>query len=183
MKTLKVLKVEQPIGEFYIGAIPYDDLLEIATVDIREFEAGNPDTIDGLQRDLSKSRLKSLREYVNLDYATFPTSVLLAVNEKSVEVKEIVDCNGLYSLIISDFDGDDEVGPIPLTQSAFVIDGQHRLAGLQNRDSVKGPFEINVSIFVGADIADQAEIFSRVNLAQTKVNKSLTYDLLDYSKV
>jgi len=182
MKTLKVLKVEQPIGEFYIGAIKYDDLLEIATVDIREFEAGNPDSIDGLQRDLSKSRLKSLRDYVNLEYATFPTSILLAINEKSVELSAVGGCDGLYNLVISDFAGDEEVDPIPLDESAFVIDGQHRLAGLQNRKREKGPFEVNVSIFVGADIADQAEIFSRVNLAQTKVNKSLTYDLLDYSK-
>jgi DGQHR domain-containing protein len=182
MKTLKVLKVEQPIGEFYIGAIDYDDLLEISTVDIREFEAGNPDSIDGLQRDLSKSRLKSLRDYVNLEYATFPTSVLLAINEKSVDLVTVEGCEGLYHLVIRDFAGDEEVGPIPLEQAAFVIDGQHRLAGLQSRDPTKGPFEVNVSIFVGADIADQAEIFSRVNLAQTKVNKSLTYDLLDYSK-
>jgi DGQHR domain-containing protein len=182
MKTLRVLKVEQPIGEFYIGAIPFEDLLEISMVDIREFEEGNPDSIDGLQRDLSKPRLKSLREYVNLEYATFPTSVLLAINEKSVEVEAIEECEGLYTLNISDFAGDDEVGPIPMAKSAFVIDGQHRLAGLQSRAPGKGPFEVNVSIFVGADIADQAEIFSRVNLAQTKVNKSLTYDLLDYSR-
>lgn len=182
MKTLKVLKVDQPIGEFYIGAIPYEDLLEISTVDIREFEAGNPDSIDGLQRDLSKPRLKSLREYVNLDYATFPTSVLLAVDERSVKLESVTGCEGLYNLVIDDYPGDVDSEPIPLGEAAFVIDGQHRLAGLQNRDPTKGPFEVNVSIFVGADIADQAEIFSRVNLAQTKVNKSLTYDLLEYSK-
>ena len=37
-------------------------------------------------------------------------------------------------------------------------------------------------MFVDADIADQASIFATVNLAQTKVNRSLVYDLLSYSR-
>ncbi|MCE8033118.1 DGQHR domain-containing protein [Billgrantia tianxiuensis] len=182
MKVLKVLKVDQPIGEFYIGAIDSRDLLEIATVDIREFSEGNPGEIDGIQRELSPGRLSALKEYVNLDYATFPTSVILAIDERCVEVKGIGGCDGLFNMEISGYEGDEDSLPIPLSETAFVIDGQHRLAGLIDRDHKKGPFEVNVSIFVGADIADQAEIFSRVNLAQTKVNKSLMYDLLDYAK-
>jgi DGQHR domain-containing protein len=39
-----------------------------------------------------------------------------------------------------------------------------------------------VTIFVGSDIADQAHIFSTVNLEQTKVNKSLVYDLYELSR-
>lgn len=182
MKNLKVLKVDQPIGEFYIGAIDSKDLLDIATVDVREFAEGRPGSIDGIQRELSQSRLNSLREYVNLEYATFPTSVILAVDERSVELQEIEGCPGLYDLLIQDVPPDDDFDGIPIDRSAFVIDGQHRLAGLVDLDPEKPPFEVNVSIFVGADIADQAEIFSRVNLAQTKVNKSLMYDLLDYAK-
>lgn len=182
MKTLKVLRVEQPLGEFYIGAIDGRDLLGIATVDVREFELGNPGEIDGLQRELSPSRLKLLREYVNLDYATFPTSIILAIDERCVTLSNIAGCDGLFELVIDEFAGTDDERPIPVDASAFVIDGQHRLAGLAHRKWEKGPFEVNVSIFVGADIADQAEIFSRVNLAQTKVNPSLTYDLLDYAR-
>ncbi|NVJ96892.1 MAG: DGQHR domain-containing protein [Alphaproteobacteria bacterium] len=184
MTDLKVLKVSQPIGEFYIGAINSDDLLAISTVDVREFEEGRPDSIDGIQRDLSKSRLKELRGYVNLPYATFPTSVILAVDERCVNLSPIEGCNGLYNLEIHAYEGDPDAGeePIEIENSAFVIDGQHRLAGLENLHADRKPFQVNVSIFVGAAVADQAEIFSRVNLAQTKVNKSLTYDLLSYAK-
>ncbi|PVH27230.1 DGQHR domain-containing protein [Pararhodobacter oceanensis] len=184
MKSLKVLKVNQPIGEFYIGAIDSRELIDIATVDVREFEKGNPAKIDGIQRDLSKSRLSSLREYVNLDYATFPTSIILAIDERCVELRAVEGCEGLMQLDVVGYSGSGEDGDaeIPIEASAFIIDGQHRLAGLMDRDHSKGPFEVNVSIFVGADVADQAEIFSRVNLAQTKVNKSLMYDLLDYAK-
>lgn len=182
MSHLKVLKVIQPIGEFYIGSIASNELLAIATKDIRRFSEGKGDSIDGIQRELSKGRLKELKEYVNLDYATFPTSVILAIDERCVKLESIEGCNGLYDLQVIGWGGNEDEDAIPLNASAFVIDGQHRLAGLEARNKEKGPFEINVSIFVGADIADQAEIFSRVNLAQTKVNKSLMYDLLDYAK-
>jgi DGQHR domain-containing protein len=182
MKKLKVLKVDQPIGEFYIGAIDSKDLLDIATVDVREFVKGHPGSIDGIQRELSQGRLTSLRQYVNLEYATFPTSIILAIDERSVELNEVDGCSELFDLVIQEVPSDDDFDGIPIERAAFVIDGQHRLAGLANLDPEKPPFEVNVSIFVGADIADQAEIFSRVNLAQTKVNKSLMYDLLDYAK-
>ncbi|WP_386819793.1 DGQHR domain-containing protein [Luteolibacter algae] len=179
---MNVLKVSQPIGEFYIGAIDAKSLLEITTVDVRAFGQGKAGSIDGIQRELSKSRLKDLGEYVNLEYATFPTSVILAIDERCVTLTQVKGCEGLYRLEVHAYDGGEGDDPIPLAASAFVVDGQHRLAGLEHRDPDKEPFEVNVSIFVGADIADQAEIFSRVNLAQTKVNKSLTYDLLDYAK-
>jgi DGQHR domain-containing protein len=39
-----------------------------------------------------------------------------------------------------------------------------------------------VSIFVGSDISDQAYVFATVNLEQTKVNKSLAYDLYELAK-
>lgn len=63
---------------------------------------------------------------------------------------------------------------------ARVIDGQHRIKGLEGYEGDN--FDVNVSIFIDADIADQAAIFSTVNLAQTKVNKSLVYDLFELSK-
>lgn len=182
MTILNVLKVSQPIGEFFIGAIDAKLLLEITTVDVRAFGKGQAGTIDGIQRELSKPRLKELSQYVNLDYATFPTSIILAIDERCVKLHDIYGCDGLFKLEVLAYDGGEGDDPIPLEASAFVIDGQHRLAGLENRDPEKDPFQVNVSIFVGADVADQAEIFSRVNLAQTKVNKSLTYDLLDYAK-
>lgn len=65
---------------------------------------------------------------------------------------------------------------------ARVLDGQHRIKGLKESRHDLTDFEINVCIFVDADIADQASIFATVNIAQTKVNHSLVYDLLSYSK-
>lgn len=180
MKSLRVLKVSQPIGEFYIGSIESRDLIEISTVEIREFLQGNPDDLAGIQRKLSKSRLKELAEYVNYDFATFPTAVVLAIDERCVRIEEIDGCEGLFEMIVEGYEGLDESDTIPLGKSALVIDGQHRLAGLEHLNGEKS-FDVNVSIFVGVDIADKAEIFSKVNMSQTKVNKSLVYDLFSYA--
>jgi DGQHR domain-containing protein len=82
----------------------------------------------------------------------------------------------------------DDGEEIPITRIAKILDGQHRIAGFlddQNKwmfnDSTK-TFFFNIAIFVSADIAQQANIFATVNLAQTKVNKSLVYDLSELAK-
>ena len=179
--SFKVLKVIQPIGEFYIGSIKSNDLLACSKTDVRRFHDEDPETIDGIQRELSKTRVNDLKSYVNLDYATFPTSVILAIEERCVNLEKCDRCPGLYNFEIRPYEGNEDDQSIRLEDAAFVIDGQHRLAGLRNLEKNRN-FDINVSIFVGADKADQAEIFSRVNLAQTKVNKSLAYDLFDYAR-
>jgi DGQHR domain-containing protein len=75
--------------------------------------------------------------------------------------------------------------PIPFEKIAKVIDGQHRIAAFMDDnknfsfDYDGREFDINVSIFIGADVAEQANIFATVNLAQTKVNRSLVYDLTE----
>lgn len=62
---------------------------------------------------------------------------------------------------------------------AFIIDGQHRVAGLEGLEDYR-EFDVNISFFVGASEADKAEIFARVNQAQTKVDQSLVVDLASY---
>jgi len=178
---LKALKVDQPIGDFYIGAVDSNQLLKIATVDVRKFLDDNAESLEGIQRKLVPSRKKKISEYVEFEYATFPTSIVIAIDERCITVTESKDCFGLFDIEIHGFEGDDFSPPINIEESAFIIDGQHRLAGLEQY-SQKKPFELNVSIFVGLDKADQAEIFSTVNLTQTKVNKSLVYDLYNYQK-
>lgn len=70
---------------------------------------------------------------------------------------------------------------IAIRNIARVLDGQHRIAGLRAFEGES--FELSVSVFVGADVADQAQIFSIVNLEQTKVRKSLVYDLFELARI
>ena len=178
---ISALRVEQPLGDFYIGAVSYQELLRISTTDVRRFLDDNAEELEGIQRQLSNPRLKKLREYVGFEYATFPTSIVIAVDERCATLVEDEVCAGLFRLKIHGFVDDATGEHIPLDESAFIIDGQHRLAGLKSYTGDK-PFDLNVSVFVGADRADQAEIFSTVNLTQTKVNRSLVYDLYEYRK-
>ena len=161
--------VSQPIGRFFVGAMSAEDVVTISRADVRELEENDLDSYMGIQRRLSAPRVKELQSYVNSVDATFPTSVLLAVSDKNSDW----DVNTRQLTLRATPD-------TPLENVARIIDGQHRIEGLK---AYRGQdFEVNVSVFVGADIATQAMIFATVNLAQTKVNRSLVYDLFDYEK-
>lgn len=171
---IPVLEVDQPIGRFYIGVMKASDLLSISFTDMRMIE-GDLDRYVGIQRTLNRDRVKNISEFVNSIDATFPTSVVLAVRGDCTEKVEESGELRIYEGI------DQETGErVPLNSVASILDGQHRVEGL--KEAKKLDFQVPVSIFVDADIADQAYIFATVNLAQTKVNKSLVYDLLDYAK-
>jgi DGQHR domain-containing protein len=163
------LVVSQPIGEFYVVVIEPGQLTSIAFADVRKLDDRELDTYLGIQRNLDKKRVAEIKQYVKGIDATFPTSVLLAIDADNAEWDE----SARKLTILSDESGD-------FGEIAKILDGQHRVAGLED---YRGPtFQLCVCIFIGADIADQASIFSTVNLAQTKVSKSLVYDLYDYQK-
>lgn len=172
-----VLEVDQPIGRFYVGVMSARDLLDVSYTDMRTIES-NLDQYVGIQRKLNTTRVKEIAEFIKSIDATFPTSVVLAVRGDSAELIEKNGATGLR--IFEGADGDDGK-KILLGATASILDGQHRVEGLKESKRLDD-FQVPVSIFVDADIADQAYIFATVNLAQTKVNKSLVYDLLDYAK-
>lgn len=169
---IKAIEIRQPIGSFYIGVINHKDLIKISYADkmrknpVYNNSLGN-NTIDeylGIQRDLSSPRIKELSNYVNLMDATFPTSVLLAISSDKLFYRD----NSLY---IKDEEN-----------VAIILDGQHRIAGLKSFNGPDDGFQINTAIFVDMDIEDQAMVFATINLKQQQMNKSLSYNLYEYSK-
>lgn len=58
----------------------HEDLITISYVDIRRLETGSEmrevEIYTGIQRELSKSRVKEIAKYVNMVDATFPTGVI-----------------------------------------------------------------------------------------------------------
>jgi len=166
--TFPALKIKQPIGDFFIGVMSYRDLIDISYADVRGME-NDLDKYLGIQRKLSPKRVSDLQIYVTTLDATFPTAIILAIQGSCAAWDEK---NSKLTLKSTE--------DVPFDKIAKILDGQHRIEGL--KDYKKDDFEINVAIFVEADIAEQANIFATVNLAQTKVNKSLVYDLYDYAK-
>lgn len=179
IKTIevKVVKVVQPLGDFYIASMPAKTLVDITDFDVRRvlIEDRDVERYLGIQRPLNPKRVKDIKSYVDTVDACFPTGVIVAIPAKCVSIDDDESLMTISNFI--DSEDDDEV--VNYRQIARVLDGQHRLAGLEG---FEGDFDINVSIFVDMDISDQANVFSTVNLAQTKVNKSLAYDLYDVMK-
>src|SRR6266404_8968218 len=131
--AVSALKVQQPIGEFFVGVLDSKRLCEITHFDVRrilrerEFE-----TYLGIQRPLNESRVKEIEQYVQTVDACFPAAVVLSVSgscAKYDEAKKI--------LTLSNYeDPEDPERNVLYAQIAKVIDGQHRIEGLKN---YKGP--------------------------------------------
>ena len=168
---VRALRLRQPIGDFFLVAMKAHEVVAVSYADVRELEENELDKYMGINRRLSNARVKQLRSYVNTYDATFPTSVILSISSSNASFDEEL---GVLELAAEEGKKIEDI--------AKIIDGQHRIAGLEAA-GIDVEFEVGVAIFVGADIATQANIFGSVNLAQTKVNRSLAYDLLDYEKM
>jgi DGQHR domain-containing protein len=159
----KCIEIRQPIGTLYVGAMNFNQVTLISYADVRRIEDRDVERYIGIQRPLEDKRVNDLRNYVKTVDSSFPTSVILAVKGEHA-------------------DYDPENGIMRITKDievAKIIDGQHRIAGLLNYDGP--PFQLNVTIFIDMDIEDQALLFATINLKQTKVNKSLAYDLFEFA--
>ncbi len=175
-KELPAVRVTQPLGDFYIASIDFKTLCDITKADVRRMVEERPfETYLGIQRPLVAKRVRDLEQYVNTFDACFPTSIVLAIDAKCAEYDEKKKVLQLRNFIS---EGEDE--DILYIQIARVLDGQHRIEGLKKFSG--DTFELSVSVFVDIDVEDQAYIFSTVNLTQTKVNRSLAYDLFELAK-
>lgn len=141
----------------------------------------------GAERELSSERVKKVREFLNTkEYAFFPNTIILTCDLMNdvIEINEEFDFGELVrsgnarlpilkktpNLILY----------IPFEKnSLLVVDGQHRLAGLEGADdSVKNDYEVLVAFMLGFDRSVTAELFYTINYEQKPVNKSLLYHLM-----
>lgn len=174
---IPVLRAKQPIGEIFLASLPFSRLIQISFFDVRRVikEQRDVERYLGIQRPLDLSRVSKLTDYVNFYDASFPTAVIIAIDEDYAQYSE---ATGM--LTVRNHKPDEKAPSIAISNLARVIDGQHRIAGLMEFQGTT--FDVPVTIFVGADIADQAHVFSTVNLEQTKVTKNLVYDLYSLAR-
>jgi DGQHR domain-containing protein len=170
---LDFIEVTQPVGTFYSVVMPAQQLLEICQFDFRKIiENGGVKEFMGIQRRLKDDRVREIRKYINTEDACFPTSIVVSVDERCTS---FVGDGEDKRLVLKPFeDSEDDHIVIPFRGIASIIDGQHRLKAF---DGSSQNWSLSVNIFIGASEGTQAMIFSKVNLAQTPVNKSLVYDL------
>jgi DGQHR domain-containing protein len=184
--SFRVNKISQPLGDFFIGNIKARDLVKISYADVRRIEGEDREVERylGIQRPLDKIRVAQIRKYLESPDAAFPTGIILAIDQNCAEIEQ----NNL--LVIKSYEAENPENSITIDTVAKVLDGQHRIAAFLNDvgnydESLNNhfqDFELNVVIFIGLDIDEQANIFATVNLAQTKVSRSLVYDLEGLAK-
>lgn len=175
--TFPVIEARQPIGVFYIGVMSARDVCDITFYDVRRIEGEREiENYLGIQRPLNKKRVKDIKEYVQTTDASFPTSIIIAVDQENASLSK----DRRMMTLSSPANANNRKADTEFLKIARVLDGQHRIEGLSE---YKGSdFFVNVAVFIGMDLADQANVFSTVNLAQTKVNKSLAYDLFGLAR-
>ncbi|MEY8404056.1 DGQHR domain-containing protein [Oscillospiraceae bacterium 44-34] len=161
--SVAVMELTQPIGSFYLGKIDSDILIRITKTVRRNLN-------DGIQRELSGKRAKEISKYCEDPDAAFPTPIILAVVES--DIKSMSEISGLKDIYQITFDDDHAF--------AEILDGQHRVEGIK----LAKAFHIDLPVVLMFDLTEEekAYIFSTINSTQTKVDKSLIYDLFDLNQ-
>ncbi|EPU1137711.1 DGQHR domain-containing protein, partial [Acinetobacter baumannii] len=145
----------------YTFTMKVKDILKIYYVAVR-----GVDKEDGaVQRVLSKSRINAIRDYI-LEGNNFFNSFILNWTDKNYSPEIDIDTIKLHLV----------------PASAQVIDGQHRLAGLDaayqlDESNTVGEKELVVTLCLGLSTKQAAEIFLNINTEQKPVPKSLMFDL------
>ena len=173
---VKAIKVNQPLGEFYVAKIKAGDLLEVTTSSVLRYDINGK--LIGNQRPLVESRLKEISNFIKSDEMSFPTSILIAANID--EYGLIEDENRRWSLLQKDDDLFEINIPKKSLPSALIIDGQHRLNAFKYANEYTD-IELVCSIFFDLPNPYQAYLFATINGNQKKVDKSLALELFGFN--
>jgi DGQHR domain-containing protein len=184
-------RIRQKDGIFYFASYPAKDVLdkvrfisryygegeEIAAQpvpqndEIAQFIARIERTDQAFQRQLSRAKVKALRNFYEMAQSQppIPGTVLLFTAE---------------TLRFTAFAGQDSVGNLQEPDSRYlIIDGQHRLAALRFylKEHPQEAAGINVPciIFDGRSEDFAAEMFVIINSTPTRINKSHLVDLYE----
>lgn len=156
-----VIPIKQGKAEFYLTKIPAGLLTRISYASVRNKD----DEVGAVQRLLNPSRISSVRDFT-LAGGTYPACVILNWVDSS-QLPRVTE----HTITI----GDNE-------RSAQIIDGQHRVAGLQAAIEKKpsiAKMEMPIALFIGLDTQGCADLFLSINTKQKQVQKSLVFDLFE----
>lgn len=171
------LKVEQPLGTFYVISISAAELLKVCYSDKAKM-AGDGINISGTQRKEDELRQKEISRYIVTHEAAFPNSIILGANY--TEEGELVQDDRQWRVEETDSGG--HVLTIPSSDElASIIDGQHRLRSFRYaEEEVKKDFQLLCSIYLDLPVPYHAYLFSTINFNQKKVDRSLAYNLFGF---
>lgn len=121
------------------------------------------DDPDEIQRLVNKPRAKEIGKYIQEDLSLFPNAIVVSLDD-DVTVQE----TGESTEVTLVFPADDG-------KAAYILDGQHRLAGFEYSDGVN--FDLPVVALHGASDSLRGKIFADINSKQVKVSDVHLLDL------
>jgi DNA phosphorothioation-associated DGQHR protein 1 len=176
--------VEQPLGVFYLAAIPAKVLLQTCFSDRLRAELKSDHTgymLQGTQRELQTKRLKEIADYINTEEVSFPNSIILAANFRSDNGLTEEDSNLRWRV---EKDGSSTVVDLVIPTQAplcAIIDGQHRLFAFTFSEIERLDTPLVCAIFIDLPRPYQAFLFATINSTQKSVDRSQTYELFGYN--
>ena len=183
---LPCVRVSQPFGDFFLCSIPARVLIEVTFSTKASAKADQNGFLKffGVQRGLSKDRPAKIGEYIDSNEVTFPNTIILSANFDAADNLESADDEDHPSLrwrVAQRPDGCFMLTIPSEKKLASVIDGQHRLAGFQfASNATRLDMELPCAVFLDLPRAYQANIFATINFNQTRVDRSLAYQLFGY---
>jgi DNA phosphorothioation-associated DGQHR protein 1 len=178
------IRIEQPLGEFYVTSLPARCLLETTyseplRVELSEKSAVGFGLIGG-QREEKEVRLKQIGQFINTVEAAFPNSIILGANycqdgtlEEQESKRWMVNPKAsgkCFELVIPTND-----------KLARIIDGQHRLDGFQFARPERADMDLLCAVYLDLPLPYQAYLFATINFNQKKVDRSLAYQLFAFN--
>jgi DGQHR domain-containing protein len=160
--SFPILKFTQPAGDFYLTALPAEEILRIAKPSPRRYDPKTHTTFGGIQREPSRQRVAEISDYCRTVDAAFPTAIILSLPSDNVDISAK---EGRIR-----FQGE--------SPFADIVDGQHRILGLQESEAA-GKFTLPVVLVLDATDDQKALLFATINGKQTKVSASLIYELFE----
>lgn len=160
--SLPFVRIKQHNKEFYLVNMPARVVVAISYAAIR----GRDKEKGSVQRVLNSRRISGIKEFAQSG-GYFPNSIVMNwVKEENLTIDQQ---SGKLKFSVSE-------------NSAQLIDGQHRVAGLKEavRENPEfGDFEVPVAVYVGLSTRECANIFLAINTEQKPVHRSLVFDLYE----
>lgn len=182
------LRVEQPIGVYYVAILPAKVLLQVAFSHVMQANMnidGSGYVVDGTQRLPQPKRMPAIRDYINRADCSFPNSIIMAANYRPEDglLEEDDDNDGpVKRWSVEEGENGCFTLHIPTEEKlAAIIDGQHRLFAFAYAEKDRLNMNLICSVFLDLPKPYQAQLFATINSTQKPVDKSLTYELFGYN--
>ena len=155
------IKIKQREQIFYLTNLPASIVVSVSYASVR----GRDQEKGAVQRVLNTRRISNIKDFA-LNGGDFPNSIVMNWVKNNIKIDEE---KGIITFI-------------PEENSAQLIDGQHRVAGLKEAIAEQpefGDYELPVAIYIGLSTKACADIFLAINTEQKPVHRSLVFDLYE----